>query len=431
MAGDQADVALPLAQGRQVDGNHVQAIVQILAEPPGRHLGQRIAVGGGDEADVHLLHLRAAHRLEGAGLDEAQDLGLQLHRHLAHLVQEQGAAVGLARGARAVADRPGEGALHMAEDLTFQQVLGDGGAVDGDEGMIAAGAAAVDGIGRQLLARAALAREEDAGPAGRHAFDQAIDRLHGGGGADEGMKAAPVQLPPVMGDDAGQAPPLQGVAHGDDQAGGGEGLHQEIEGAIAHGLHRHADGAVGRHHDDRQVGVALPGGAQHLQPIDVRQLQVQHQGARLSQAQAFQRLGARLLVLHLVPLAMQVFGVDPGQGGGVLDEQHPVEIRLGHGPIWCSGWMPGAKDRCATQAPGIVAYSRRWRREPGRRRANSRPIQVPPSRARVSALPFQPPRNDCTICFRINVPRGWFHACLPSRAPRVRRCHRRPCRKRP
>jgi hypothetical protein len=51
----------------------------------------------------------------------------------------------------------------VAEDLALHQVMGNGGAVEGDEGLIPTRAALVDGLGAHLLAGAALAGDEDGG----------------------------------------------------------------------------------------------------------------------------------------------------------------------------------------------------------------------------------------------------------------------------
>src|SRR2546422_8122535 len=53
--------------------------------------------------------------------------------HIRDLVEEQRAATGLLEPADLAHDRPGERTLLVPEQLAFEQVLGDGGAVDGDE----------------------------------------------------------------------------------------------------------------------------------------------------------------------------------------------------------------------------------------------------------------------------------------------------------
>ncbi len=56
--------------------------------------------------------------------------------------------------------RAGEGALLVTEELALEQVLGERGAVDRDEGPVGALAPAVDGVGRDLFPGPALAEQE-------------------------------------------------------------------------------------------------------------------------------------------------------------------------------------------------------------------------------------------------------------------------------
>jgi len=97
---------------------------------------------------------RRAHRLL---LQDAQELDLEVYRQLADLVEEEGAARRLLEEAAPVRVGVGEGALLVPEELGFEQVLGDGAAVDRDERTGLARRARVDGAGDELLARAALA----------------------------------------------------------------------------------------------------------------------------------------------------------------------------------------------------------------------------------------------------------------------------------
>jgi hypothetical protein len=110
-------------------------------------------------------------------LQHAQQAGLQGQRHVADFIQEQRAAMGLAQAARAAfARRTGEGARRMAEQFRFDEVLGDGGAVDGHKRPLAAWAAGVQGARKHLLAHARFALDEHRNGLAHHAA-----RLVGGG----------------------------------------------------------------------------------------------------------------------------------------------------------------------------------------------------------------------------------------------------------
>src|SRR5690606_24714551 len=185
VAGDDRDVVAALAQRRQVQVDHVVAVVQVLAEAALQDLLLEVAVGRRQDADVDRLGAGVADPHDDLLLDGAQDLHLQVERHLADLVEEQGAAVGRLELARLVGDRAGEGALDVAEQLALEQVLRDGAAVDGDERPVLARRAAVDLAGDQLLAGAGLAGDEHRDVGGRHLLHLAEPLLHRPAGADD------------------------------------------------------------------------------------------------------------------------------------------------------------------------------------------------------------------------------------------------------
>jgi len=67
-------------------------VIQVGAEAPAPYFLAQVAVGGGDHARVGNALLRLADALEFAVLEHAQQLGLQLQRQFADLVQEQRAS---------------------------------------------------------------------------------------------------------------------------------------------------------------------------------------------------------------------------------------------------------------------------------------------------------------------------------------------------
>jgi hypothetical protein len=152
-----------LAQRREAQREHVEAVVEILAEAALGDRAGEVDVGGGEDADVDPDGAVAADGLEGALLQDAQQLGLGVDRELADLVEQEGAAVGHLEPAGAVLGGPGEGAADVAEQLALEQVRGDRGAVEGDERALGAGAPAVDRAGEALLAGAGLAEDQHRG----------------------------------------------------------------------------------------------------------------------------------------------------------------------------------------------------------------------------------------------------------------------------
>ena len=88
-----------LAQRRQPQRHDVEAEEQILAEQALLDQDAQVLVGGGDDAHVGLDRRAAADGGVFALLQHAQQPRLRLHRHVADLVEEQRAALGLLEAA--------------------------------------------------------------------------------------------------------------------------------------------------------------------------------------------------------------------------------------------------------------------------------------------------------------------------------------------
>ncbi len=132
--GQWRDVLGAVAERRDDDPGDVEAVVQVLAEPAGGDLLGQVAVGGRDDAGVGAEGLGPADALELPLLEDAEDLGLGRLRQLAHLVEEDRAASGTLEPAGLLAIGAGEGAALVAEELALDQALGQGPAIDPDEG---------------------------------------------------------------------------------------------------------------------------------------------------------------------------------------------------------------------------------------------------------------------------------------------------------
>ena len=177
-----------LAQWRDDDLDHIEPVIQILAEPAGLDIGRQVAVGGADDAHVHGFFLGGAQRPHAALLDGAQQLGLHRQRQVTDFVEEQGAPACGLEVAVAVLRSPGVGALAGTKEFGFQQVFRDGSAVHGDQGAIRALAAGVQGLGHQLLAGARLAMDQHGRHAARYFGHALLDVADGVGLAHQAIQ---------------------------------------------------------------------------------------------------------------------------------------------------------------------------------------------------------------------------------------------------
>jgi hypothetical protein len=77
MARQRDDVLAALPQGRDQQRKDVEPIEQVFAKKTLRHRVGDVPIGGGDDADIEDHRLLAAHPLDFAFLENAQQLGLQ------------------------------------------------------------------------------------------------------------------------------------------------------------------------------------------------------------------------------------------------------------------------------------------------------------------------------------------------------------------
>jgi hypothetical protein len=146
----------------------------------------------------------------------------------------------------------------VPEQLVLQDLVGQGGAVDRDEGPGPARAERVQGAGDQLLAGAALSQHEDGGVVGSHPFQRVEQLLHGARLAHD---AEPGHLLAGDGgrggDGAALARALDAAVERGQQVLDLDGLGQEVRGAAFHRLHGGVDRAEAGDDDRRQPGRLL------------------------------------------------------------------------------------------------------------------------------------------------------------------------------
>ena len=230
-----------------------------------------------------------------AVLDDPEQLGLERHRHLGELVEEQRPAVGGLEQARLVAVGAGEGALPVAEHLALEQRLGQRGAVDRHQRPARPPAVLVDELGDDLLAGAALAADEHRGVGGGHLAGQ-LDRL-----AEErrdpdqrdlvavavllhaaGRRRSCASRDIITACEARPMSTWRWVAR--------ERLGQVVPGAGPQRLDAARDAGVSGHHHDDRVLVGLQRGAEDVQSRDLRHVEIDEDDVELPPLDRVERL---------------------------------------------------------------------------------------------------------------------------------------------
>ena len=151
------DVFPAVPQRRQLQIDHVEPVVQVFAEGA---VGDRlfeVAMGGGDDPDIHLDGFLAAHPLEFVVLEHLQEFGLEAHIHIADFIEQDGAAVGRFKHADLLLERAREGAALVSEQLAFDEFGRQRGAVQFQKNFAGAGRTGMQFPGQDFLAAAGFA----------------------------------------------------------------------------------------------------------------------------------------------------------------------------------------------------------------------------------------------------------------------------------
>ena len=197
--------------------------------------------------------------------------------------------------------RAGEGAALVAEEFAFEQLLGDGRAVHGQERLRAAVAVMINRARHQFLARAAFAGDERGGVRDGELADQLEHLLHRLAATDDAnFIILGFEQRLIRNDLSHVARGLQGVADDFLELRHFERLEQIIVSAQLHRFDGGLGRAVRRHENDQLLGIQLPDAAQCLHAADAAHADIHEHEVRLQ-------------------LGNQLQPVLPAGGGGQLD----------------------------------------------------------------------------------------------------------------
>ena len=164
VTSEEQDVIRALAQGGNSEVDHVQTVVEVLAEAPGLDLVGQIAVRRGH--DPHIDPGSAWCRQPGVNWrswTKRSSFAWTSKGSSPISSREDSAPPGLRQPSGRLRLGAGVGTALVAEELALQQAGRHGSAIDDDERLRAPVADLVNGLREEFLAGAALARHQDRG----------------------------------------------------------------------------------------------------------------------------------------------------------------------------------------------------------------------------------------------------------------------------
>ena len=159
--GDGRDVAFALAQGRQRNVKHVEAVEEVFAQPLVANGFFRRLIGSREHTDRDGDIVHAAQAAHFGILQHAQQFGLRANGHLANFVEQQSSSLSVLKAAGRAFDGTGKGALFMPKKLAFHERFRHGRAIHGKEWSGSARAELMNRSRGNFLPGAALTRKQN------------------------------------------------------------------------------------------------------------------------------------------------------------------------------------------------------------------------------------------------------------------------------
>src|SRR5712692_8920184 len=161
----------------------------------------------------------------------------------------------------------------------------------------------------QLLARAALARDQDRRGGGRGQLHETIDLLHRRAGAHQLAQAPDLSDPSPEQDDLAEGFAfLRGLGKERLESSDMHRLHQIVVGAFLHRGHGAVNAALPREHDDAHEGKLLLKGLEERQTVELRHDEIGDDDRWQEDGRLLKRLLAVARFLDFIPPARQQRG---------------------------------------------------------------------------------------------------------------------------
>src|ERR1700722_5613537 len=166
-----------LAQCRQQKREDVQPIIEIAAELTTRYHLSQIAIGCSNEPNIDFVSSTASEPLELLLLQHTQQLRLQSMRNVADFVQEKRALVRHLEAPDFLSNRSGESSLLVSEQLAFQKIERNSGAIQLNKSAPIALTRSMNSMGDELFSCAGFSFNEDSGISGSNLLHLSENRF--------------------------------------------------------------------------------------------------------------------------------------------------------------------------------------------------------------------------------------------------------------
>ncbi len=176
-AREENRIPFASAEGRDLQGHHVEPVVEVLAEATLLYLGDQLAIGRGEDPDVHRNVARPAHPTHDLRVEELEELRLEGQGKLADLIQEDRAALGRFEESDTGRRRVREGSPLVPEELALQELARNRGAVHLHERTLLPRALAMNGPREELLPDSGFPEDQDRRGAGLRDAAGKVHRL--------------------------------------------------------------------------------------------------------------------------------------------------------------------------------------------------------------------------------------------------------------
>ena len=149
---EEWNIFTAFAQRRQRNGYDIQSVIKVLSELARFDHVRDVLSRLSDQSEINANRLIAPKALDRLLLYHSQKLYLQGWTKITDLIEKNGSAICFFKTSNAPILRIGKSALLVAEQLFFQNSIGNSCAIDLDEGTAGPSAECVDGVSYKLLA---------------------------------------------------------------------------------------------------------------------------------------------------------------------------------------------------------------------------------------------------------------------------------------